>query len=248
MSTYIRVIRPNARPPAQKAPHIQHLDTYTGIVGARNFLLPLQKDLVSAIALLEQVILRDPKNLRNHAQRLILITRRQDRLGITGALVDLWLTLGAGGVALKQYFLAHANSLIDLDFQAILQAHMSADIQPAIAHHPVTGSILWQAHMPRPALIRPREAITRRCDEQSTTPPPENRDPAILEANEFIANGQLDLALETLENVVLSTPENDDAVVFLQKLYQKAGERTREEIMAEQLKINFGHLPKAWMS
>lgn len=66
------------------------------------------------------------------------------------------------------------------------------------------------------------------------------------EAHEMIEYGQLEQALETLENALLDNPDQPEVAGELLDLYTRMGELDRLEAMREQMLINFGRAPEAW--
>jgi hypothetical protein len=189
--------------------------------------------------------------LRSHAQRLILLHKNNQPQQFMGALVDLFSTLGTEGLLLKKYFLQLADGFIDPDEYTFLieQQTQVLDRQHALVKKAQGCLFLGHTDATRPLLVRAVVGATTQPLHFGAASTSANLAPidAMSEANQLIDNGQLDLAMDTLEDAVLADAHSLEAIKFLLQLYVLSGAEIRKEIMEEQLKINFGALPTEWV-
>ncbi|MGC8698405.1 MAG: hypothetical protein ACP5Q0_07995 [Halothiobacillus sp.] len=226
-------------------------DAYFSITVARSFFLPQLPDPNAAINALEHLILLNPKRLRSHAQRLILLHKNNQPHQYMGALLDLFFSLGTEGLPLKQYFLQLADGFIARDEYTFLHEQQSQviDRQHALVKKAQGCLFLGHTDTTRPLLVRASAGVISQPLIFGAASTPANLAPhdVMTEANQLIDDGQLDLAMDTLEDAVLADAHAIEAIKFLLQLYVLSGAEIRKEIMEEQLKINFGALPAAWV-
>lgn len=212
------------------------LDPHLAIYGHRSLLLPHVSDTDNALHYLGHRIVHYPHELRSHVQRILLLIRKQDGAALYGALIDLFIALGNKGLALKRDLLALATPLLTPASLASLQDKLEDGIlacDPGIAR--VRSALLRAGTCQNEPLVHRHRA----------QPPRQARGP-LDEAQELLAYGQLDQALETLENALLMNPDQPDIAMELRELYLRMGEVERMEAMREQLLINFGRAPDSW--
>lgn len=246
------LIKLKAGTPPPPAFNSDLFDAFFSVAAARSFFLPQIPNVNAAINTLEHQILLNPKQLRSHAQRLILLHKNNHPQRFTGALIDLYFTLGAEGLPLKKYFLQLADGFIARDDYTFLVAQQTQALNRQHALVKKAEGCLFLGHPDTtpPLMIRAvAGAITQPASfgaaSQPSNPTPKN---AVAEANQLIDDGQLDLAMDTLEDAVLADPHGLEAIKFLLQLYVLSGAEIRREIMEEQLKINFGALPAEWVN
>lgn len=244
-------LRAGAKPP--NALQSGAFDAYFSVTAARSLFLPQISDVNAAINALEHLILLNPKRLRCHAQRLFLLHKSNEPQLFTGALFDLFFSLGTEGLSLKKFFLQLADGFIARDEYTFLAAKPTQllDRQQALVQK--ARGCLFQGHPePTPPLliraIGDKNTPLAPLGTTSTPIAPNLMSAAVTEANQLIDDGQLDLAMDTLEDAVLADPHALEAIQFLLQLYVLSGAEIRKEIMEEQLKINFGALPAEWVN
>jgi hypothetical protein len=242
-------LRAGAKPPQAYNSH--SFDAYFSVTAARSFFLPQIPDFNAAINTLEHLILLNPQRMRSHAQRLILLHKNNNPALYFGALIDLFISLGDAGSPIKNYFLQMADGFIARDeytFLSELQSRAMSRQHEVVKN--AQGSLFLNHPIDAPPLLT-RHAI------RAPTPPIAFGAPAaahhkpgnaIAEANQLIDDGQLDLAIDTLEDAVLADAHSLEAIKFLLQLYVLSGADIRKEIMEEQLKINFGTIPAEWIA
>lgn len=212
------------------------LDPHLAIHGHGSLMLTHVYDVDSALHYLGHRIVQQPRELRSHVQRILLLIREGDGASLYGALVDLLITLGDKGLALKQRMLELAAPLLNRTSLLSLQRQLESGIRacdPAIAR--VRSSLLRSGFCGT-------EQLVLRHKPQGAGP---ERGP-LEEARELLEYGQLDQALETLENALLINPDQPEIADELLELYRRMGELDRMEAMREQMLINFGRAPASW--
>ncbi len=223
-------------------------DGFLSIIASRSFFLLNVANPQHVLRILAHLVLLYPNKPRYHAQRLILLCRQAESSAISAALLDLFLGLELDAVPIKRYFLRYCQSNIDGDLHDFLDSNVTTRLnlnEPILKQMP--GSLLWrQANQ-----TQNRYALVSRVDAPSSSIRFENQltdktNQLLIEVDELITHGQLDLAMDALEDSLLSDPEQDEVSHLLLKLYALADAQLRQEIMAEQLKINNGSLPKHW--
>lgn len=213
------------------------LDPHMAIDGHGSLVLSHVHDIDGALHYLGHRILQHPNELRSHIQRILLLVRRGDGASLYGAMLDLLIVLSEGGHALKRRMLDLAKPLLTRTSHTFLSRHLESGIRPcdpALAR--VRSSLLRVGFCGNDKLVR------RVGDERQ-----EKRD-VLDEAREMVQFGQLDLALETLENSLLINPDQPEVARELLELYVRMGQDARLEAMREQMLINFGSLPEAWVT
>lgn len=218
-----------------KSPAEFMLDPHMAIHGHTSLVLRHVSDMDGALTYLGHRILQHPNELRSHIQRILLLVRKNDGAALYGAMVDLLIALRGGGPALKQRMLEHARPLLTRTSYTFLARHLESGLLPC---DPVLARV-------RSSLLRAgfcgHDRLVRRLESARETP----RD-VLEEARELIEYGQLDQALETLENSLLIDPGQDAVARELLDLYRRTGEMDRLAAMREQLMINFGAQPAVW--
>lgn len=235
MNTALPLVRLKGEPASLPAADLA-LDPHMAIHGHNSLLLRHVYDIDSALHYLGHRIVRHPRELRSHVQRIMLLIRQEDGASLYGALVDLLITLGDKGLGLKQRMLNLATPLLNRTSLAFLQRHLETGIRacdPAVAR--VRSSLLRAGFCGTDQLVVRHRTQT---DAPERTP--------LDEARELIEYGQLEQALETLENALLINPDQPEVAGELLDLYTRMGELDRLEAMREQMLINFGRAPEAW--
>lgn len=216
------------------------IDPHMAIHGHSSLLLRHVRDVDAALQCLGHRILLHPHDLRSHAQRILLLIRAQDGASLFGALVDLFIALEDKGLALKNRMFEFSRPLLSRTSQAFIERHLQTGIRacdPAIAR--LRSSLL------RVGLCDTDKLILRHTSSGATHPV--DRSP-LEEARELLEYGQLDQAMETLENALLTNPDQQEISQELLEIYTRMGELDRLEAMREQLLINFGRVPANWPS
>lgn len=153
-------------------------------------------------------VTRSPNDLRAHAQRLLLHVRRQDRDRTYGALLDIFLVLGAAGEAFRSRMLDTSAGVLGPKLTAIFKQHLEPGLD-ASAQVPIS---------PHSRLCRgdtgASEVVTREETESD-----EGYDP-LVDARDLIDLGQFVEAQQVLEKAVFDDPEREDLTLDLLELYR----------------------------
>lgn len=213
------------------------LDPYMAIHGHGSLLLRHVNDIDSALHYLGHRILQRPHELRSHIQRILLLIRQGDGASLYGAMVDLLIALQDKGLPLKQRMLEQARSLLTRTSLVFIERNLEGGL---MACDPTLARV-------RSALLRQGFCGTNKLVRRIETGRPEARNP-LDEARELLAYGQLDQALETLENALLIDPDQPEVAAELHEIYTRMGELDRLEAMREQMMIHFGRAPASWAS
>jgi len=227
------LVRPRGEAPVLATPI--PLDPYMSIHGQGSLLLRQVRDIDSALLYLGHRILQHPHELRSHIQRILLLVRQGDGASLYGALADLLIALQDKGLPLKRRMLQHARPLLPRTSLAFLQQHMESGLMacdPSLAR--VRSALLKRGFCGTHELVRRVGASSA-----------EARSP-LDEARELLGYGQLDQALEVLENTLLIDIDQPEVAAELLDIYGRMGELDRMEAMREQMLINFGRAPDAW--
>ncbi len=195
----------------------------------------LEKEAV--LGFLGHRILGHPTDLRAHVQRIFLLIKIGDGAALYSALLDLMIALGTHGHALKQRMLGLSKPLLAPATRAFLQQHLDAGFvadDPQIAR--VRGALLGVS-------TSQGQPLVRRVGGDAAP------SVSVLEqANSLLEYGQLEHAIELLENTLLLDPDREAEAELLLGLYRSMQAEARWQGLCEQLKLNFGRLPKAWLN
>ncbi|MEW5838521.1 MAG: hypothetical protein AB1717_06780 [Pseudomonadota bacterium] len=211
------------------------VDSFLLMQSHHNLDLSRLLDKNDALSCLGHRILGKPADLRAHVQRILLLVKGGDGAALYSALLDLMITLGSGGLALKQRMLQVAQPLLAPATMAYFQAHLahgvpSNDPQAVRAK----GSLLRVSHAASAPLVKRNEAHSGRPVS------------AMDQANALLEYGQLEHAIELLENALLQNPDQEPEAELLLGLYRTLHEEARWHGMREQLQLSFNRMPAAW--
>jgi tetratricopeptide (TPR) repeat protein len=194
-------------------------------------------DKEATLGCLGHRILGQPADLRAHVQRVFLLIKIADSAALYSALLDLMIALGVHGQALKQRMLTLAKPLLASATFGFLQQHLDAGFAPNDPHLTrVRGSLLRVS-------TEHGQPLVQRNGSHST--------PVVSvldQANSLLEYGQLEHAVELLENALLLDPDQEAEARLLLELYRTMKAEARWQGMCEQLQLNFGHIPKAWLN
>jgi hypothetical protein len=195
-------------------------------------------DKEATLGCLGHRILGQPANLRAHVQRIFLLIKIGDNSALYSALLDLMIALGTHGHALKQRMLALARPLLAPATFSFLQQHLDVGFVPDDPHLArVRGSLLRVSDVQGQSLVR---RVGGDSAQQVVS--------VLDQVNSLLEYGQLEHAVELLENVLLLDPDQEAEAVMLLELYRTMQAETRWQGMCEQLQLNFGRIPKVWLS
>ncbi len=211
------------------------VDPFLLIQTRRDLHLSQLVDKSEALSCLGHRILGKPADLRAHVQRILLLVKDGDAAALYSALLDLMITLGANGHALKLRMLQLAQPLLAPATMAFFQTHLNHGISPddpQVAR--AKGSLLRASQATGMTLVKRNDHYTKRPVS------------AMDQAHALLEYGQLEHAVELLENALLENPDQEPEAELLLGLYRILQEEARWQGMREQLYISFNRLPAAW--
>jgi hypothetical protein len=145
-------------------------------------------------ALFAHAIVRHPRDLRLHVQRILLHAETGDP-AILGALYDLFLVLEKRGAPLRRRMLSLARPLLShIDYQNLQQQLAHGESCSTSLHSPGMGSVLSDG------IIGTTRLITR------LSQPAASREDPLVCARQQLERGQTELAQETLEIALQVNP------------------------------------------
>lgn len=161
---------------------------------------------------------RNPRDLRAHVQRILLLAHAEKARETADALMDLHRVLNGHGRGLLNRLLQQCQPLLGTLYQQ-LQTHFQ--------------------NTPKKTT-----QLVRLLLDQPTAPESVN-DP-LSEAMECLDWGQTETAMQILEKAVLATPQRSDLNRTLLDLYRRSGARDRLDDMLAQLGGRRTALPDLW--
>jgi len=156
-------------------------------------------------------IIKQPRNLLTHVQRIMLCYERNNETQLSAALMDLFVVLEEAGDAIKQRMLVGARNHLSTSLFEQLQTYLSASqlIQGNIY------TVLTRGFEPKIDLI-----LVQHNDAVNSV----KYDPVQI-AREYIEYSQLEEAVKVLELAILEMPQRSEIHVDLIELYQSTNDR-----------------------
>jgi thioredoxin-like negative regulator of GroEL len=153
-------------------------------------------------------IARSPKDLRSHVQRIMLHQQQGESDALFAALLDLFISLGSLGLALRKRLLQTSVSLLNTRQSEFLTARLESGVSTNETHPSAPRSRLSQGGTGSSDFIS-RNASSINLDLRSP----------IEQALDFLNYGQLDLAQQTLEQALIENPDDKAISHELADLY-----------------------------
>lgn len=230
----MRFIHRNTDASAVRKPQVP--EVFFQLAGNTGLYLQTQSDYPRIIAFLDGRIIRQPQELRSHVQRIFLLIAMADRARLFGALVDLYIALGAAGEALKQRCLSRAEPLLDAQKLTFLECNLRSGLRacdPALAR--VAHAVLSLGCCGSTELIHKNHAAAH------------GYEGAYEEALDCLEYGQLNEARRVLEEAVLAAGDDARVTRLLLEIYQRAKDPGAIASMRERLIKRHGTLPAGWL-
>lgn len=177
-------------------------------------------------AYLSQQVARRPQDLRLHMQRIFLLVDSKQKDRLPGALVDLFIVLGAAGQALKKRCLKLATGLLDGAARRLLESAVNRGIRPddpALSRY--RGTVLSLGFTGTPMLV------TRRQQRQGA-----GYQSVFEEASACLEYGQLDEARRVLEEGVNQQNDDPRLLELLLEIYQRCDDKPAIDAMRARLR------------
>ncbi len=186
----------------------------TAFLPEEKALLPTVDDERLEQALVEHMerrIGRNPRALRTHVQRILMLHRERDATGCFDALVDLFIVLGPRGRALRANLMQQCLDLLDKREFDFLRRHLDNGIDAATALPETASSLLTLGVSGSANLLADKPASPDNLLQQALT--------AIGHGNDEAAQRYLEQALEI-------DPGHELASMELLALYRRNGLRS----------------------
>ncbi len=165
-------------------------------------------------AYLSHQVAREPHDLTSHTQRICLYRDLGDADGIYGALLDLFITLGDKGAALRQRLLQQSAFILTAEnyevLSNILNGTLPVSAQTLSSHH----SMLSFNRMSNQEVIRKIENPSIKQEESP-----------LLIARDLLNSGLIEQAQSLLETTLFATPEDEAISEELMQIYRHTNNR-----------------------
>ena len=229
-----------AKPVQQKnSPAVsQVVDRHFKIETESNLLLEPEStdDLSSTLQYLNLAIIKTPKNLRLHIQRVFLLLENQSRQHLPAALIDLFIVTRKAGVHLKQELLGLCLPLLNKQLFDYLSANCEGQLtaQTAVSHLLPAGSysVLSQGLIGSLVVIK-REIVAEKLPHLGG-----GANALHQQALECMEYGQLEEALTLLLQARSLDPEIDEISVDLLSIYISLGMKAEQEALLNELQVD----------
>ena len=156
-------------------------------------------------------IIKQPRNLLAHLQRIILCYEKNNEMQLSAALMDFFIVLEERGSAIKQRMLTGARKHLSPSLFEQLQTYLNtAQIIQGNIYSVLTSGRESNYEL---ILVQVREGDKN-----------ENHDPLQV-ARDFVEYSQLEEAVKVLESAIIETPQRSELYADLIELYQSTGDR-----------------------
>ena len=212
-----------------------------GLAGEKSIAIDQGYDPVTAWRALSHHVVRYPRDLRAHAQRILLGHHNSDVSSfLPGSLQDLFLILENNGYALRK-------NLLDLSAQYLTKKEVSFFTQwikqnaknDKRYHCWRTGSVLSTGSCGGESLLD-QEEQERESSTASYTD-------VLEEARSCLDYGQLDVAQQLLEDEILKSPESKEIEQELLTIYQYSRNRDQLIALGKELEAQGVTLSEEWI-
>lgn len=183
---------------------------------------------------LAHAVARDPTCLMTHVQRIALHVKRKEPDRVCGALVDLFIVLGARGMPLRKRMLNLAKRQLDLSMIEFLTANLRLGVSATDALPESGYSVLTKAVTGTTHLVEQTQVIEK-----------EPQDP-LQDARACLEFGQVEEAQRILEAAILQAPEREELHHDLLEIYRHTADRESFYNMQGQLELTGKTVEKLW--
>jgi hypothetical protein len=183
---------------------------------------------------LAHLIARYPGDLRSHVQRINFHVARREPERTYGALLDLFIALGAKGESLRRRMLQTAHPILIEETFEIFSVNLERGISSTDVTPTTGSSVLTKGVQGTSQLVTRMEANHAH-----------NQD-ALAEAHACLEYGQISEAQSILEQALLAQPEREALHQDLLEIYQSTGDRQRFHEMLDVLDKNQNPYSELW--
>ncbi len=182
---------------------------------------------------------RDPTDLLRHVQRVSYFLTKHDGHGAYGAIVDLFVALGAKGIALRRNMLRTATPVLSLEQHHALEEKLESGLSPLDRMPLSSESILGKGIRGATCLV-----------ERNVARVEAGRD-VLEEARSHLEYGQVDEARQVLELALLQDPLREDVPQELLEIYMRYKDKKDKDhkhfsAMLQALRFMGNPIPSAW--
>ena len=196
--------------------------------------LPSHYDRPSVSDFFAHQVARDPTDLRRHVQRINFFLTNNNGPAAYGAIVDLFITLGRKGTALRHRMLLIAFPVLSQEQRNALEGCLENGLSP-----------LDQVPLSSESILGKGIRGTTRLVDRAATPAQSSRD-LLEEARSRLEYGQVDEARRVLEKAVLLDPSREDLHLGLLEIYVRSKEYAHFNLMLRSLREASIPVPSAW--
>ncbi len=180
------------------------------------------------------VISKNSADLLVHVQRINLYVTQSDPNGVCGALLDLFLVLGAKGTALRKRMCEIAAPSLSHTAREFFSDNLASGVSATDVLPISPTSVLSRG-------LRGTTDLVQRVGVSGVV----TRDP-LDEANECLEYGQIDAARRILEAAVLEQPDRAELHNDLLEIYQRTEDGENFHGMYEKLSARHNPLADSW--
>lgn len=211
----------------------QAVDQHFALAAESRLLLTVQDDAQyeSILQYLEQAIVKTPKNLRLHIQRIFLLLEQRAALPLSAALIDLFIITGAAGSHLKQQLLKLASPLLSESCRQFLSQHCRGELTtstPLSESLSAAHCLLSQGFIGQSILVSSTPSSAQGAAQLSLH----------QQALVCMEYGQLEEALALLLQARAENPANDEVSVDLLSIYLSLGMKAEQEALLAELQVD----------
>ncbi len=198
-------------------------------------------DPVSAWRSLSHHIVRYPRDLRAHTQR-ILLGQNNDKIAnfLPGSLQDLFLVLNNDGYQLRKHLLNLSEQFLTNEEFSFFSHWIKQNAKDDQTHHCwQTGSVLSTGSCGGELLLQP--------EEKAVTQTVATYDDILEEARACLDYGQLDVAQQLLEAEILKSPQSTEIEEELLTIYQYSKDKEQFDNLTKKLLEKGVTLSEKWL-
>lgn len=212
------------------------LDSYFTLIDERNLLtntVPVT-GFANALKYLSRAVVQEPKNLRLHTQRIFLLLRQthKNKAVLASAIADLFIVLKESGAALKARILEMSQAHLHARDWAYLKNHEQCGLTPDTAadqgSNCFSHSLLSHGLIGRTDLIKRTESNTGQVIQTF-----ELHEQALM----CLEYGQLDVALDLLQQARADDPNNSKVNEDLLSIYMSLEMNAEYDILSQELRV-----------
>jgi hypothetical protein len=211
-----------------------------GLADERQIQVDAGYDPISAWRALSHHVVRYPRDLRAHSQRILLGHRSSDMANfLPGSLQDLFLILENNGYPLRKRLLDLSKQYLSKETFSYFSHWIKQNAKNDTSYHCwQVGSVLSSGSCGGESLLSQEQS-----DEEVAASTYSN---ILEEARACLDYGQLDVAQQLLEDELLKHPESKEIEQELLTIYQYSRDKNQFDILTNKLLEQGVTLSKEW--